>query len=230
MNHGYDSRALRLIGYARVSTAEQGESGLGMAAQHATIHQATVDRGWTLDTVVEEVRSAGNDRPRLEAVLRALDRHRGKAREADGLIVAKLDRLTRSVREFAELLERARANDWRLIILDLGVDTTTPAGEAMAGMVSVFAQFERRLIQTRTRDALRAAKDRGVKLGGPVRVNPVVADRIGQMYAEGHSMRAIAAALTRLRYATPDGGQDWKHSTVQRVIDREGFRLRPRLR
>ena len=74
--------------------------------------------------------------------------------QASVLMVAKLDRLTRSVPQAYEVMDRSRRNGWALVALDLGVDTTTPAGEMMAGVACVFAQFERRLISQRTRDAL----------------------------------------------------------------------------
>ncbi len=88
---------------------------------------------------------------------------------ADVLLVAKLDRLTRSLRDFGELAERARKRRWALVCLDLGVDTTTPAGELVAGVVASTAQYERRLIGQRTREALAARRAAGVRLGRPAR-------------------------------------------------------------
>src|SRR6266481_7353122 len=104
MNHGFDgTHELRLIGYTRVSTAEQGEDGLGMAAQEAALRAACAQRGWLLHDLVKEVRSGGDaNRPRLTSALGLLDRQMAKngrkpLLSLDGLIVAKLDRLTRSV-------------------------------------------------------------------------------------------------------------------------------------
>jgi DNA invertase Pin-like site-specific DNA recombinase len=88
-----------------------------------------------------------------------------EAGQADALVVAKLDRLSRSVGDFAGLMDLARRQGWALIALDLGVDTTTPAGEMMANVMASFAQFERRVIAQRTKDALAQAKARGVRLG-----------------------------------------------------------------
>jgi Resolvase, N terminal domain len=68
---------------------------------------------------------------------------------------AKLDRLSRSLLDFASLMEDARREGWALVILDLGIDTTTPSGEMIANVMATFAQFERRLIGQRTKDALR---------------------------------------------------------------------------
>jgi DNA invertase Pin-like site-specific DNA recombinase len=66
--------------------------------------------------------------------------------QGDGLVVAKMDRLARSVGHAVEILQLAERQGWSLVVLDLGMDLTTPAGEAMAHMLATFAQFERRLI------------------------------------------------------------------------------------
>lgn len=75
--------------------------------------------------------------------------------QAEALVVAKLDRLPRSLIDFAVTLEQARAG-WELIPLDLGVDPSTPSGEMMANVMASFAQYERRLISDRTKAALAA--------------------------------------------------------------------------
>lgn len=87
--------------------------------------------------------------------------------DACTLVVSKLDRLSRSLVQFAELMERSRRKGWSLVALDLGVDTSTPAGEMMASVLASFAQYERRLIGQRTRDALAVKREQGVRLGRP---------------------------------------------------------------
>ena len=91
---------------------------------------------------------------------------------ADGIICAKLDRLSRSVLDFATLVCRAQADGWNLVVLDLGLDLNTPQGRFTAHVLCAAAQLERELISTRTRDALAAAKRRGVRVGAPVRLSP----------------------------------------------------------
>ncbi|MCA1677351.1 MAG: recombinase family protein, partial [Actinobacteria bacterium] len=81
------------------------------------------------------------------------------------LVVAKLDRLSRSVQDAAGLLDRAQRHGWALVAADLGVDASTPAGEAMANVMATFGQLERRMIGQRTREALAARKAAGVRLG-----------------------------------------------------------------
>jgi DNA invertase Pin-like site-specific DNA recombinase len=84
-------------------------------------------------------------------------------------MASKLDCISRSVTDFAKLLERANTRGWRLVLLDLGVDTSTPAGEFVANTIANSAQYERRLIGQRTREALAAKKAAGVRLGRPLR-------------------------------------------------------------
>src|ERR1700737_2578526 len=91
----------------------------------------------------------GLKRPAVEAAIEML-----KSKEADGVVVAKLDRLSRSMIDFTVLMGKAQKQGWALVALDCAVDTTTPAGEAMANVLATFAQFERRLISQRTREAL----------------------------------------------------------------------------
>lgn len=87
--------------------------------------------------------------------------------EAQALVVAKLDRLSRSLLDFAALMERAEAEGWAVITLDLGVDTSTPAGEMLVSVLASFAQYERRLIGQRTREGLAQKRAQGVQLGRP---------------------------------------------------------------
>jgi DNA invertase Pin-like site-specific DNA recombinase len=84
-------------------------------------------------------------------------------------------------------MEGARREKWALVILDLGVDTTTPSGEMIANVMATFAQFERRLIGQRTKDALAVKKREGVKLGRPVAVDEAVTKRIARERRRGWS-------------------------------------------
>jgi DNA invertase Pin-like site-specific DNA recombinase len=82
-------------------------------------------------------------------------------------VVAKLDRLSRSLLDFANLMAAARTEGWALVALDLGVDMTTPAGEMIANVLASLAQFERRLIGQRKREGLAAKRSAGVRLARP---------------------------------------------------------------
>jgi len=153
---------LTVVGYVRVSTGEQLDSGAGLEAQRRAIREECARRGWRLAELYEDAASgrAIAGRVGLKAALSALDSH-----AAEALVVAKLDRLSRSLLDFSALMEQSRRRGWALVALDLGVDTTTPSGEMMANVLAVFAQFERRLIGQRTREALAIKRQQGVRLG-----------------------------------------------------------------
>jgi hypothetical protein len=159
--------------------------------------------------------------PRLDgrfvAALEALRQHR-----ADTLVVSKLDRLSRSLVDFAGLMERASRENWALVALDLGVDTTTPTGEMVANVMATFAQFERRLIGQRTREALAEKRRAGTRLGRPPTISGEVASRIADQYAAGMTLRAIADGLTGDGIPTVQGGVRWYPSTVAGVLRRLG--------
>jgi len=213
----YSDDVARVIGYTRVSTEGQAESGAGLDAQAAAITTEAERRGWELVTIATDAGASGktlNKRPALADALTALDRG-----EADVLVAAKLDRLSRSVLDFAELMARADRHGWRLVVLDVAVDTTTPSGELMATVVAAFAQYERRLIGQRTRAALAAKRAAGVRLGRPRTLDPAVRDRIHNMRAEGHSTHAIASTLNFDAVPTAHGGRRWYASTVCHVLN-----------
>lgn len=205
---------VRALGYVRVSTDEQVGSGLGLEAQRRTLRAEAKRRGWHLALVVEDGRSAKDlNRPALVEALVRLDK-----RQADVLVVAKLDRLSRSVADFGGLLDRAGKRGWSVVCLDLGVDTTTPVGEFTANVVASASQYERRLIGQRTRDALAERKAQGVRLGRPLQIPAPVVTRIRTEHNAGHSLRTIAAGLSADEVPTARGGRAWSSSTVQRVL------------
>lgn len=205
----------RAIAYYRVSTDEQAASGNGLEAQAATVTAATEARGWTLAAeLTDEGRSGAHlRRPALLDALERLDRG-----EADALVVAKLDRLSRSVLDFAAITERAKRRGWSVVALDVDVDTSTPTGELVANITSSVAQWERRIIGARTSEALQAMKARGVRLGRPVDLPAAVRHRIATERAEGKTLRAIANELNTEAVPTARGGA-WHASTVRAVLD-----------
>ncbi len=153
---------MQVLGYVRVSTEEQADSRAGIEAQRAAIVRECKRRGWQLVELVEDAGYSAKDlrRPGIRAALEVLER--GDAR---ALVVAKLDRLSRSMLDFTAVMAKAQKEGWALVALDCAVDTTTPAGEAMANVLATFAQFERRLISERTREALAVKRAQGVQLG-----------------------------------------------------------------
>ena len=204
---------MKVIGYLRVSTREQADSGLGLDAQRRTITDEADRRGWEVEWLVDDGRSGRNlNRPALMEALALL-----KRAEAEALVVAKLDRLSRSVPDFAAVLATAGKQRWAVVALDLGVDTTTPAGELVAGVMMVIAQWERRIIGVRTREAMAEAKANGARFGRIRQIQPATVARILHERAEGHSFNAIAARLDADNIPTPGGGLHWYGSTVTRL-------------
>jgi DNA invertase Pin-like site-specific DNA recombinase len=205
---------MRVIAYHRVSTDKQADSGNGLDAQAATIAKVITARGWDLvASLTDEGRSGSNmNRPALTDALDRLDRG-----DADVLVVSKLDRLSRSVRDFATLVERAKRRGWSLVALDIDVDTSTPTGELMANIYGSVAQWERRIIAQRTSEGMQAMKARGIRLGRPVELADDVRHRIAAERAEGRSLRAIADDLNAEAVPTARGGR-WYASTVKHVV------------
>jgi DNA invertase Pin-like site-specific DNA recombinase len=206
---------MRAVAYTRVSTSEQADSGAGLDVQIAAIELDCRRRD---ATIVERFEDAGFSAKNLKrpGIQQALDLL-GTGR-ADALVVAKLDRLSRSLLDFAALMERARREGWALVALDLGVDTTTPSGEMMANVLATFAQFERRLIGQRTKDALAIKRAQGVKLGRPRAVPGEIIDQIVAMRASGTTFAAIATQLNECQVPTGHGGACWHASTVHALL------------
>lgn len=204
---------MRAVAYCRVSTEEQGQSGLGLAAQEETIRREVDRRGWSLDRLYTDVASGKSLRRRTDfaEAMRVL-----AAGEADVLVVAKLDRLSRSVSDFAAILARTQVEGWALNICDLGVDTTTPSGKMVAQIMMVLAEWEREMIGDRTKSALRMAAAKGTRLGRPSGVDPETVRLIRVLRDSGRSWAKIAAALDREGVPTGQGGQ-WHGATVRRL-------------
>lgn len=207
----------KALGYIRVSTEEQAISGAGLAAQREAIERECERRGWHLVELIEESGSAKNlKRPGIRKALARLE-----AGEAEVLLVAKLDRLSRSVADFAGLTQVAGRQGWAIVALDLNVDTSTPTGEAMANMTSVFSQLERRLIGQRTKEALAIKRAEGVRLGRPPTLPQKVRHRIRKMRERGMSYAAIADKLNAEDVPTSQGGARWWPATVRAVALRD---------
>src|SRR3954469_1559273 len=209
----------RVLFYRRASTREQGDSGLGLDAQLRKLRAEAAHRGWTVVEDFHDVASGKgtNGRLGLKQALAALKRH-----DADVLVVSKLDRLSRSVADFARLMEQARRERWAVVALDLNIDTTTATGELMANMLAALAQWERRLISERTKDALAEKKDQGVQLGKPSPLPIETLRMIRKLRKRGLGARRITAWLNQRDVPTPSGaGKEWHVTQVQRVLARD---------
>lgn len=204
---------MRVVGYLRVSTDEQARTGYGLDDQRRVIAAEADRHGWSVMWIEDKGASAKDmRRPGLDRAFEAL------GRSASGLVVAKLDRLSRSVVDFAQIVERAHREGWQLVIVDLGVDTTTPAGKLVANMFAALAAWEREIIGERTKAALAAAKARGVKVGRPSGVSPETVAMVRALRDGGMTLRQIAAELTKRKVPTPQGGKRWWPSTIRVLL------------
>ena len=202
----------------RVSTSEQAQSGLGLAAQRAAIESEATRKGWVLVAILEDAGISGKsvkDRKALEAAIAMLE-----AGAAEALVVSKLDRLSRSTVDFGLLLRRATANGWALAVIDMDLDTTKANGKLVANILISLAEWERDTTVQRTKDALAALKATGVQLGRPRTLPDRVVDRIRRQREAGESLGAIAKALNADAIPTAHGGEQWHASTVRAVLNR----------
>jgi DNA invertase Pin-like site-specific DNA recombinase len=213
----------KFVAYFRVSTDRQGESGLGLEAQRKAVTDYLNGGSWQLIAEFTEVESGKrSDRPQLAAALAACKKHRAR------LVIAKLDRLSRNLAFIAALMDSG--------VEFVAVDNPH-ANKLTVHILAAVAQHEREMISQRTKDALAAAKARGVTLGNPrlaevrdkanaatiaaadafaANVRPI----IEQIRASGvQSLRGIARALAARGIKTARGGQ-WNGAQVADIINR----------
>src|ERR1035437_9796463 len=150
------------IGYVRVSTDKQANSGVSLEAQQEKIQAMAVVQGSTLlDVIVDAGESAKTlDRPGMARLLALVD-----ARKVDAVIIAKLDRITRSVKDLAELLERFTRRGVALVSVAESLDTSTAAGRLVLNIMVSVSQWEREAIGERTRDARHHKRANGERVG-----------------------------------------------------------------
>lgn len=212
------SKPLRVLGYVRVSTDKQD---IGAPAQVRTLHDEAQRRGWKLTVVREDAASAASlaGRPVLTAAVKDLASGR-----YDALAVAKLDRVSRSVADFSALLVQAGRQRWSLICLDLGVDTSSTIGAAMAHVTVTFAELERRRIGERTREGMAARREQGQHLGRVSALPATTLARVHQLrIADGLTLAQVAATLATEQVPTAAGGR-WHPSTVAQVLRSTAYR------
>lgn len=226
---------MRAILYARVSTADQADNGVSLGAQQAKLEAYAALYDLTVvDTVVDAGESAKTlNRPGLQRALAMLRRG-----EADGLVIMKLDRLTRSVADWQELIDDyfgERAGKQLFSVAD-SIDTRTAAGRMVLNILLAVAQWEREAIGERTAAALQHKISRGERAGAirygydlgedgarlvenaaeQAVIRGIVEDR-----ALGASLREIADDLNRRGIPTKNGRGGWKHTAVRRILERK---------
>jgi len=202
-----------MIGYVRVSTREQADEGWSVDAQTERLYEEAERRGYDIKVIADAGYSGRTDnRPGLQEALRMLKRH-----EADGLMVARLDRLARSVQHFTSFIATAQRQGWSVVVLDFDLDTSTPNGRLVAHILAAVAQWESEMIGQRTREGMAEAKAQGARFGAERKVD---ADTVAHILAEcgkGNSFRLVAQDLDAAGVPTPGGGKRWYASTVRGI-------------
>lgn len=205
------------LAYVRVSTTLQAEEGASLDAQETALRAEAERRGWDIEVIREEGKSAKNlKRPALQSALARLDRG-----EAQVLMSVRLDRLSRSVSDFAGLVDRARQKGWGLVLQSPALDLNDPAGEFTANVLASAAQYERRLISVRTREGIAQRKSEGATFGR--KVDEEFLDTYRQVLdlrSQGLGLTAIARTMTERGVPTARGGK-WFASTVQGILNSE---------
>ena len=219
----------RIVGYVRVSTQQQADEGHSLRAQRDRLAAYCELYGLELVAVVaDEGASAStmDGRPGLGEALRLV-----RAGEADGVLVAKLDRLTRSTRDLATILEDAGRRGWALLSVAEQLDTSSAAGRLVVGVLGVVGQWEREAIGERTSAAMGSMRDRKLYTGGAARygyrpgVDGALVEEPGEqavlaavrdLRAAGLSLRRVAAEL-EARGMLTRGGRRFDAVAIQRI-------------
>ena len=179
------SKMFRAGLYARVSTSDQQTIPLQVRA----LRDYAVRRGWTIALQVKEVGSGASERQLREKLLEA-----GRRREIDVVLVWRLDRWGRSVADLLTTLQELEHLGVGFVSLTEALDLTTPAGRAMAGLLAVFAEFERDILRERVRAGLAHARQNGKRLGRPVTA-ALQAGKVRKLFRSGVSKAEIARRL-----------------------------------
>jgi DNA invertase Pin-like site-specific DNA recombinase len=198
----------------------QVNDGVSLDVQERSLINAAEFHGFTSWEVVREEGRSGKNvkgRPALVDALRRLER-----KEANALIVTRIDRLARSTTDFLEIVDMANKQGWRLIMLDLNLDTSTYQGRFVVTIMSALAEMERGIISARQKDVHKDRRSRGIVWGvdmGPKNKTPLdIKDRIMVERSNGRSYRLIAEGLNRDEVPTQNG-RVWYASTVKNIVD-----------
>lgn len=224
---------LKVVGYIRVSTDEQANSGLSLEAQRAKVEGYAKLYDLDLIAVIEDAGQSAKTLKRdgLQRALTMLDK--GKVQ---GVVIAKLDRLTRSVADWQKLIDGyfgEKAGKQLFSVTD-SIDTRTAAGRLVLNVLLSVAQWEREAIGERTRDALQHKIRKGERCGKirfgydlakdgktlvPNRIEQNAIKLIRQLREAGESFRAIAIELNKRSIATKEG-RPWIHTSVAGILTR----------
>jgi DNA invertase Pin-like site-specific DNA recombinase len=217
MNTGETTNHPVAIVYARVSTNRQKETGHSLDSQTQRLLVEAQLQGYAA-VLVTEIASGGRDsRPVLQAALSDLQQGNAQA-----LFVLDIDRLGRSTQNALKILEKAKKENWRLVVTSLGADTATPAGEMVFTVMAAMARLERRLISERVIRQHEAKKERGITWGLDEgykgNLSPQVREVAAKLRDEGLGYKRIAKALTEMNLKPAKGGL-WYPQIVKAILE-----------
>lgn len=211
--------------YARVSTQMQVNDGMSLGAQERELRKAAEAAGFTdIELLREEGRSGKSiqGRPILRDALDRLDRG-----DAAAIFVTRIDRLARSTKDFLSIVDRANINGWRIVMLDLNLDTATYQGRFVVTVMSALAEMERAIIAERQKDVHKDRREKGLKWGvdlGPKQmIDDELYSKIIQYRDKGLSYRAIADRLNKDKVPTAFN-KKWHAATVKHYVDKNKSR------
>ncbi len=205
--------------YARVSTQMQAEEGVSLDAQERQLIAAAESAGYTAVILREEGKSGKSitGRPVLRKALDELDEGKAQA-----LFVTRLDRLARSTRDFLSIVDRSHKYEWRLALLDLGLDTGTYQGRFVVTIMSAMAEMERGMISMRQKDVHKDRRDAGkiwgVTIGPKSPLSAEIKERIYSQRLAGLSYGKIAEGLENDKIEPPRGGNGWYAANVRHIF------------
>ncbi len=171
--------------YARVSTQDQQT----LAMQIDSIKKYADARGWLVVSEITEIGSGAKNNPKRKELL-----NEARRRNIDVIIVWKLDRWSRSVNDLFQSLTELSNLGVGFISLTEALDMTTPTGRAMAGLLSIFAEFEREILKERVKAGIAHARAQGKNHGRPPTAS-LLANNVKSLYAQGMSKSEIARKL-----------------------------------
>lgn len=176
---------MRAALYARVSTHDQQTLSMQMKA----MKEYAKSRGWKAIMEIEETSSGAKDRKKREEIIQAARR-----REIDVIVVWKLDRWGRSLVDLINGLQDLNSLGVGFVSITEALDFTTPSGKAMAGMLAVFAEFERDMLRERVKAGIAHARSKGKSHGRP-KTAVLKEDEINKLHKEGYNKSQIAKKL-----------------------------------
>ena len=196
-----------LIAYLRVAPRERTGERPGLDAQRELLERAARERGWQIVAVQEDVRSGRTlRRPGLRAALAAC-----RAGEAEGIVVARLDRLTYSLIDLAEIVREAVEGGFTIISLQPDVDLSADGGRAVGEVLAEAATWQPRAITS-------AGRALAGRPGRPSSTPPAVAARIRELRGQGMTLQAICDTLNAEKIPTPRGGAEWRPTSLRSVL------------